>query len=59
MAAYLLWKYHADAASPATAAVMIMPTVLIALFIGLRFTHTWMLVAAWIVVMIWRHAGGF
>jgi uncharacterized membrane protein YfcA len=39
MAAYLLWKYHADAASPATAAVMIMPTVLIALFIGLRLGH--------------------
>ena len=33
--------------------------LIVALFIGLRFTHTWMLVAAWIVVMIWRHAGGF
>ncbi|MBY5436885.1 AzlD family protein [Rhizobium leguminosarum] len=29
-----------------------------ALFIGLRFTHTWMLVAAWIVVMTWRHTIG-
>ncbi|MBY5333464.1 AzlD family protein [Rhizobium leguminosarum] len=29
-----------------------------ALFIALRFTHTWMLVAAWIVVMTWRHTIG-
>ncbi|CAN7462664.1 AzlD family protein [Rhizobium leguminosarum] len=29
-----------------------------ALFIGLRFTHTWILVAAWIVVMTWRHTIG-
>ena len=29
-----------------------------ALFVGLRGSHTWMLVAAWIVVMIWRHTIG-
>jgi uncharacterized membrane protein len=32
--------------------------LIVALFVGLRISHTWMLVAAWIVVMIWRHAGG-
>ena len=32
--------------------------LIVALFVGLRVSHTWMLVAAWIVVMIWRHAGG-
>ncbi|MBB3133390.1 putative membrane protein [Rhizobium pisi] len=32
--------------------------LVVALFVGLRISHTWMLVAAWIVVMIWRHAGG-
>jgi len=30
----------------------------VALIIGLRFSHTWMLVAAWIIVMIWRHTIG-
>jgi len=30
-----------------------------ALFVGLRVTHTWMLLAAWIVVMVWRHTIGF
>jgi uncharacterized membrane protein len=29
-----------------------------ALLVGLRGSHTWMLVVAWIVVMIWRHAIG-
>jgi uncharacterized membrane protein len=29
-----------------------------ALLVGLRGSHTWMLVIAWIVVMIWRHAIG-
>ncbi|EJC75697.1 AzlD family protein [Rhizobium hidalgonense] len=32
--------------------------LIVALFIGLRFSHTWMLVAAWIVVMSWRHTIG-
>lgn len=29
-----------------------------ALFVGLRFSPTWMLLAAWIVVMAWRHTIG-
>jgi len=29
-----------------------------ALFVGLRTSHTWMLLAAWIVVMVWRHTIG-
>ncbi len=36
MAAYLIWKYHAIAAEPATAAIVIMPPVLVALWIGLK-----------------------
>lgn len=32
--------------------------LVVALVIGLRFSHTWMLVAAWIIVMIWRHTIG-
>ncbi|RUM24312.1 AzlD family protein [Rhizobium vallis] len=32
--------------------------LIVALFVGLRVSHTWMLVAAWIVVMIWRHTIG-
>jgi uncharacterized membrane protein len=32
--------------------------LVVALAIGLRFSHTWMLVAAWIVVMTWRHTIG-
>ncbi|MBB2685032.1 AzlD family protein [Rhizobium sophoriradicis] len=31
--------------------------LIVALFVGLRVSHSWMLVAAWVVVMIWRHAG--
>lgn len=30
----------------------------VALLIGLRVSHTWMLVAAWAVVMAWRHTVG-
>ncbi|GAA3087721.1 AzlD family protein [Rhizobium viscosum] len=30
----------------------------VALVIGLRSSHTWMLVTAWIIVMIWRHTIG-
>jgi uncharacterized membrane protein len=30
----------------------------VALVIGLRFSHTRMLVAAWIIVMTWRHTIG-
>ncbi len=29
-----------------------------ALIVGLRVSHTWMLLAAWIVVMAWRHTIG-
>ncbi|PDS75944.1 AzlD family protein [Rhizobium sp. L43] len=32
--------------------------LVVALFVGLRVSHTWMLVAAWIVVMTWRHTIG-
>jgi uncharacterized membrane protein len=32
--------------------------LVVALLIGLRISHTWMLVAAWIIVMIWRHTIG-
>ncbi|MBB4214277.1 putative membrane protein [Rhizobium sp. BK212] len=32
--------------------------LIVALFVGLRVSHTWMLVAAWIVVMTWRHTVG-
>jgi uncharacterized membrane protein len=30
----------------------------VALLVGLRVSHTWMLVAAWAVVMAWRHTIG-
>ncbi|WP_283194318.1 AzlD domain-containing protein [Rhizobium sp. AN80A] len=29
--------------------------LVVALVVGLRVSHTWMLVAAWAVVMAWRH----
>ncbi|MBX4930406.1 AzlD family protein [Rhizobium bangladeshense] len=32
--------------------------LIVALFVCLRISHTWMLVAAWAVVMAWRHAIG-
>lgn len=32
--------------------------LVVALFVGLRVSHSWMLVAAWIVVMAWRHTIG-
>ncbi len=32
--------------------------LLVALLVGLRVSHTWMLVAAWLVVMGWRHTIG-
>jgi len=32
--------------------------LIVALFVGLRVSHTWMLVAAWIVVMTCRHTIG-
>lgn len=32
--------------------------LIVALLVGLRVSHTWMLVAAWIVVMTWRHTIG-
>ncbi|EJB07626.1 putative membrane protein [Rhizobium sp. BK619] len=32
--------------------------LIVALFVGLRVSHSWMLVAAWIVVMAWRHTIG-
>ncbi len=32
--------------------------LVVALFVGLRFSHSWMLVAAWVVVMTWRHTLG-
>jgi uncharacterized membrane protein YfcA len=40
MAAYLIWKYHGMASEPATAALLIMPPVLAALWVGLRIGHT-------------------
>ncbi|WP_064694676.1 AzlD family protein [Rhizobium aegyptiacum] len=30
--------------------------LIVALVIGLRISHTWMLVGAWIVVMAWRYS---
>ncbi|AGS22632.1 AzlD family protein [Rhizobium etli] len=32
--------------------------LIVALFVGLRISHTWMLVAAWAVVMGWRYTIG-
>jgi len=32
--------------------------LVVALLVGLRVSHTWMLVAAWAVVMAWRHTIG-
>ena len=32
--------------------------LVVALFVGLRVSHSWMLVAAWIVVMAWSHTIG-
>ncbi|MET0222455.1 MAG: AzlD domain-containing protein [Tardiphaga sp.] len=32
--------------------------LVVALLVGLRVSHTWMLVAAWAVVMAWRHTVG-
>ncbi|KQV82917.1 AzlD domain-containing protein [Rhizobium sp. Root1220] len=32
--------------------------LVVALLVGLRVSHTWMLVAAWVVVMAWRHTIG-
>jgi uncharacterized membrane protein len=32
--------------------------LVVALLVGLRISHTWMLVAAWAVVMAWRHTIG-
>jgi len=32
--------------------------LLVALLVGLRVSHTWMLIAAWLVVMGWRHTIG-
>ncbi|MBO9124731.1 MULTISPECIES: AzlD family protein [unclassified Rhizobium] len=32
--------------------------LIVALLVGLRVSHTWMLVAAWAVVMAWRHTIG-
>ncbi|ANK86481.1 MULTISPECIES: AzlD family protein [Rhizobium] len=32
--------------------------LIVALFVGLRISHTWMLVAAWVVVMAWRYTIG-
>lgn len=40
MAVMLLWKFHADAAQPAAAALLVMPPVLVALLLGLRLGHT-------------------
>jgi uncharacterized membrane protein YfcA len=39
MASYMIWKYHAIASAPATAALLVMPSVLLALGIGLRIGH--------------------
>lgn len=32
--------------------------LVVALLVGLRISHTWMLVAAWAVVMAWRYSIG-
>ncbi|MBX4905914.1 MULTISPECIES: AzlD family protein [Rhizobium] len=32
--------------------------LIVALIVGLRIAHTWMLVAAWVVVMAWRYTIG-
>lgn len=32
--------------------------LIVALFVGLCISHTWMLVAAWVVVMVWRYTIG-
>ncbi|MBB3352712.1 putative membrane protein [Rhizobium sp. BK049] len=32
--------------------------LVVALFVGLRISHTWMLLAAWVVVMAWRYTIG-
>lgn len=32
--------------------------LVVALLVGLRVSHTWMLLAAWAVVMAWRHTVG-
>ena len=40
MAVLLAWKFHAGAAKPAGAALLIMPPVLVALWIGLKLGHT-------------------
>ncbi|OCJ05162.1 hypothetical protein A6U87_14165 [Rhizobium sp. AC44/96] len=32
--------------------------LVVALLVGLRVSHSWMLVAAWVVVMAWRHTIG-
>ncbi|WP_434710499.1 AzlD family protein [Rhizobium sp. YTUHZ045] len=32
--------------------------LIVALFVGLRISHTWMLIAAWVVVMAWRYTIG-
>ncbi len=32
--------------------------LVVALLVGLRVSHTWMLLAAWAVVMAWRHTIG-
>jgi uncharacterized membrane protein YfcA len=39
MAVLLAWNFHAGAAKPATAALLIMPPVLVALWIGLKLGH--------------------
>jgi uncharacterized protein len=39
MGVMLFWKFHASAAQPAVAALLIMPPVLIALVIGLKLGH--------------------
>jgi uncharacterized protein len=40
MAVMLLWQFHAVAAQPAVAALLVMPPVLVALWLGLRLGHT-------------------
>ncbi|MBX5131370.1 AzlD family protein [Rhizobium lentis] len=32
--------------------------LVVALFVGLRISHTWLLLAAWVVVMAWRYTIG-
>ena len=32
--------------------------LVVALLVGLRASHTWMLIVAWLVVMAWRHTIG-